>query len=91
MENVALYWIKSNVCPKCEVLPGELGTDAKSHQARDYARYERCERESASDDTRKALPPYLGFFVLKKAYREVTQWQGKEMGTLGGVIWGFSP
>jgi len=52
MENVALHGIKSNVCPKCEVLSGELGTDANSHQARDYARYERCERESASDDFR---------------------------------------
>ena len=50
MENVALDGIKSNVCPKCEVLPGELGTNANSHRARDYARYER--RESASDDSR---------------------------------------
>jgi len=52
MENVALHGIKSNVRRKCEVLPGELGTDANSHRARDYARYERCERESASDDSR---------------------------------------
>jgi len=147
IENVALHGIKSNVCPQCEVLPGELGTDANSHRARDYARYERCERESASDDSRtmfetlgidleknvfpglhrvsapglhkpdllhtvylglfkhlmdwisgflkkhsrlqafddiwKALPPYPRFCVPKKAYREVTQWQGKEMRNLG--------
>jgi len=51
MENVALHGIKSNVCPKFEVLPGELGTEANRHQAQDYARYERCERESASDDS----------------------------------------
>jgi len=51
MENVALHGIKSNVCPKCKVLPGELGTDANSHEARDYARYECCEGESASDDS----------------------------------------
>jgi len=147
MENVALHGIKSNVCPKFEVLSGELGTDASSHRARDYARYEGCERESASDDsrtmfetlgsdleknvfhrfhrvsapglhkldllhtvylglfqhlmdwisgflkkhaglqtfddTRKVLPPYPGCFVPKKAYRAVTQWQGKEMRNLG--------
>jgi len=150
MENVALHGMKSNVCPKCEVLPGELETNANSHRARDYARYERCERESASDnsrtmfemlginleknvfhglhrvsvpslhrpdlldtvylglfkhlmdwisgflkkharlqafdDTWKALPPYPGFVVPKKAYREVTQWQGNEMRNLGRCI-----
>jgi len=150
MENVALHGIKSNVCPKCEVLPGELVTDANSHRSRDCARYARCERESASDDsrtmletlrldleknvfhglhrvsapglhkpdllhtvylrlfkhlmdwisgflkkharlqtfddTRKALPPYPGFFVPKKAYREVMQWQAKEMMNLGRCL-----
>jgi len=35
MENVALHEIKSNVCPKGEVLSGELGTDANSHRDRD--------------------------------------------------------
>ena len=29
----------------------------------------------AFDHTRKALPPYPEFFVPKKAYCEVTQWQ----------------
>jgi len=33
IENVELHGIKSNVCPKCEVLPGELGTDANSYRA----------------------------------------------------------
>jgi len=33
MENVAIHRIKSNVCTKCEVLPGDLGTDANSHRA----------------------------------------------------------
>jgi len=152
MENVALDGIKSNVCPKYEVLPGELGTDTNNLRARDYARYERCERESPSDDSRtrfetlgidleknvfhrlhrvsvpglhkpdllhtvylglfkhlmdwisgflkkharlqafdttwNALPPYPGFFVHKKAYREVTQWQGKEMMNLGRCLLG---
>jgi len=31
-------------------------------------------RQQAFDDTWKALPPYPGFFVPKKAYREVTLW-----------------
>ena len=135
MDNDALDGMKSNVGPKCQVLPGELGTDANSDWARDYARYERCERDSARkdshtmfetlasginheksmfhglhqfsapvlykpdflhkvylglfkhlmawisgflkkhsrlkafDDTWKALPPYAGYFVPKKAYR----------------------
>jgi len=134
------------------VLQGEIGTDANSHRARDYTRYERCERESASDDsctifetlgidlgknvfpwlhrvlapglhkpdllhtlylglfkhlmdwisgflkkhaqlqvfddTWEALLPYPGFFVPKKAYREVTQWQGKQMSNLGRCLLG---
>ena len=150
IETVALHGIKANVCPKCEVLPGELRTEANSHRARDYARYEPCERESASDDsptmfetlsmdleknvfhmlhrvsppglhkpdllhtlhlrlfkhlmdwilgllkkharlqafddTWKALLPYLGFFVPKKAYCEVTQWQGREMRNPGRCL-----
>ncbi|RPB03037.1 hypothetical protein L873DRAFT_1654530, partial [Choiromyces venosus 120613-1] len=38
------------------------------------------------DDVWKALPPYHGFSVPKKSYREVTQWQGKEMRNLGRCI-----
>ena len=48
-------------------------------------------RLQAFDDVWKALPPYPGFLVPKKAYREVTQWQGKEMRNLGVVFWEFSP
>jgi len=144
MENVTLHGIKSNACPKCEVPRAELGSRARHHHARDYARYERYERKNQSldsktndvahacytnethgikrgqnvfqglvrvsmpdlhkpdmlhtiylglfkhmmdwiqgylkkqarqqafDDAWKALPPYPGFFVPKKAYREVT-------------------
>jgi len=36
-------------------------------------------RLQAFDDVWKVLPPYPGFLVTKKGYREVTQWQGKEM------------
>jgi len=51
MENVPLPGITSNVCPKSEVVPGELGTVANSHRARDYGRYQRCQRESASNNS----------------------------------------
>jgi len=157
MENVTLHGIKSNACPKCEVSPEELGTGANHQRTRDYARYERYERQNSSlgndsdgardifetlgvkigqnvfngletvfvpdlhkpdllhtvylglfkhmmdwiqgflkkygrqqafDDAWKALPPYPGFFVPKKAYREVTQWQGKEMRNLGRCVLG---
>ena len=46
-------------------------------------------RLEAFDEVWKALPPYPGFLVLKKAYREVTQWQGKEMRNLGRCILGI--
>jgi len=39
MENVALQGLKTNACHKCEVLTHELGTNARSLQTRDYARY----------------------------------------------------
>ena len=39
-------------------------------------------RVQAFDDIWKALPPYPGLLVPKKAYREVTHWQGKEMRNL---------
>ena len=142
MENVTLHGLKSNACPTCEVPTGELGTNIKNYQARDYARYERYEykyknrfpssksdsahakfcvlginlgqnvfhglhqvsvpdlhtpdmlrmvylelfkhmidwiqaflkkhgRLQAFDDVWKTLPPYPGFLVPKKAYREV--------------------
>ena len=51
MENVTLHGIKSNACPKCEVPPEELGSRAGHHCARDYARYERYERENPSLDS----------------------------------------
>jgi len=31
MENVALHWLKTNTCPKCEVPTNELGTNARSY------------------------------------------------------------
>jgi len=48
-------------------------------------------RLQAFDDVWKALPPYTGFLVTKKAYLKVTQWQQKEMRNLGRCIWEFSP
>jgi hypothetical protein len=46
------------------------------------------DRQEIFDEVWKALPPYPGFFVPRKAYREVTQWQGKEMRNLGRCILG---
>ena len=43
-------------------------------------------RQQGFDDAWKEIPPYPGFSVLKKAYREVTQWQGKEMRNRGRCI-----
>jgi hypothetical protein len=43
-------------------------------------------RQQAFDDAWKEIPPYPGFSVPKKAYREITQWQGKEMRNLGRCI-----
>ena len=42
--------------------------------------------QQAFDDAWKELQPYPGFSVPKRAYREVTQWQGKEMRNLGRCI-----
>jgi len=55
MENVALHGLKTNACPKCEVPTQELGTNARRHRTRDYARYQRYKPEnqnsgSESDD-----------------------------------------
>ena len=43
----------------------------------------------AFDDTWKVLRPYLRFFVRKKAYSEVSQWQGKEIRILGPFLVGI--
>jgi len=43
-------------------------------------------REQAFYDAWKEIPPYPGFSVPKKAYCEITQWQGKEMRNLGCCI-----
>ena len=43
-------------------------------------------RQQAFDDARKEILPYPGFNLLKKAYREITQWQEKEMRNLSCCI-----
>jgi len=45
-------------------------------------------RLQAFDAVWKALLPYPGFLVPKKAYREVTEWQGKGIRNLGRFIQG---
>ena len=42
--------------------------------------------DPAFDDAWKEIPPYPRLSVSKKAYREVTQWQGKEMRRVGRGI-----
>jgi len=43
-------------------------------------------RQQAFDDAWQELPPYPRFSVPKKAYGEITQWQGKEMRNLSHCI-----
>jgi len=155
MENLAPHGLKTNGFPKYEVPTHKLGTNARSHPTRDYARYQRYKPEnqnsgSESDDyhimcdnlgisqnifhhlnrvsasdlykpvmihtiylrvftlmmdwtqcflqkhgrlqafnhVRNALLPDPGFWVPTKDYREVTQWQGKEIRNLAGCILG---
>jgi len=45
-------------------------------------------RLQALDEVCKGLPHYAGFLVTKKAYREIVQWQGKEMRNLWPCILG---
>jgi len=47
---------------------------------------QKHKRQQAFDNAWKEIPPYPGFRVPKKAYREITQWQGKEMRNLGPGI-----
>jgi len=42
--------------------------------------------QQAFDDAWKEIPPYPGLSVQKKAYHEVTQWQGKETRNLSPCI-----
>jgi len=42
--------------------------------------------QQAFDDAWKEIPPDPRFSVPKKPYREITQWQGKEMRNLGRCI-----
>jgi len=43
-------------------------------------------RQQAFDNPWKEIPPYPGFSVQKKAYRDIAQWQGKEIRNLGRGI-----
>ena len=43
-------------------------------------------RQHAFDDAWQEIPPYPGFSVQQKAFREITQWQGKKMSKLGHCI-----
>ena len=43
-------------------------------------------RLEAFDNIWKNVPPYTSFTHPTKAYRQVTQWNGKEMRSLGHII-----
>jgi len=47
---------------------------------------EKHKWQLAFDDAWKEIPPYPGFSLPKRAYCEVTSWQGKEMRNLGRYI-----
>jgi len=47
---------------------------------------ERRKRQQGFDDAREGIPTYPGFSIPKKAYREITQWQGKEIHNLSRCI-----
>ena len=71
MKRVALHGVKSNSCPKCKVLPWELGNDPK-YSARDYTEYNYCERQnglqsprSDSDDADNADNADVTFDTLR--------------------------
>ena len=67
-ENVALHEVKSNSCPKCKVVPWELGNETK-YSARYYPEYEYCEREnglqSPGSDSDKADDADMTFDTLR--------------------------
>jgi hypothetical protein len=50
---------------------------------------EKHGQQAIFDDIWKSLPPYPGFYIQKKAYSEVIQWQGKKMRNLGRGILGI--
>lgn len=158
MEHVLLHNLKNNACPRCEVLPEELGRPpswlfSTPPPTRNHRRYRQlAEQYQNSGETRpievlaekgikglfnafwilprvdpaelpkpdllhtiylgmlkhlmewiqdflkkhgrldnfdkawSSLGSYPGLNVSTKAYREVSQWQGKEMRTLGRVV-----
>jgi len=47
---------------------------------------QKDKRRPAFDDAWKEIPPYPGFCLPKRAYREVTKWHGKEMRNLSHCI-----
>ena len=60
MENVALHRLKTNTCPKFEVLTHELETNARSYRTRDYTRYQYYKSENQalgleSDDAARVM------------------------------------
>jgi len=62
MENVVLYGVTSNICPRCKVPAVELGTNMKGYLVRDCAIYHDYDYENLigeTDDT-DIMPASLG-------------------------------
>jgi len=57
MENVTLYWIKSNVCPRCEVPTGEMLSNTKVYPVRDYAKYQGFKSGNRMAETDDDITP----------------------------------
>jgi len=83
-----LNWVSASDLYKPDMLnPIYLGL-FKNMMDRIEGVLKKHRRLQAFDDVWKTLPPYPGLLILKKAYREFTQWQGKEMRNLGRCILG---
>jgi len=67
MENVGLYRIKYNFCPRCDVPMGELGGNTKVNPVRDYTRYHRFKDGNRIAETEDEIRPAgLGISFGKK-------------------------
>jgi len=46
LEHMAFHRMKSNICLECEMPTGELGSNSRVYQVRDYTRYEPFKEEN---------------------------------------------
>ncbi|KAF8444341.1 hypothetical protein BGX38DRAFT_1143717 [Terfezia claveryi] len=87
MENVMIYGILTNRCPVCIAPQTNLETSQTHLHTRQHSRTSWARQ--TPDYIRSymvAIAPFPGFTRPNKAYRAVTQWQGKEMRNLLRVL-----